>query len=112
MSIFTYTPDKGFSKQTTPKVLTMQFGDGYANRIREGINSINTSWSLTFSSRSLTTAAAIISFLETAAGVTYFQWTPPNESIEYNVICKEWSEVYESHISRTITATFDRVYQT
>ena len=111
MTAFTYVPDRGFNKQTTPKVNTFQFGDGYAQRTADGINSINTSWSVTFSSRGLIDSAAIIAFFEAAAGVTPFQFTPPDEATQYNVICPNWSQQYESHISRTITATFNRVYQ-
>lgn len=110
MAVFNYVPDRGFSKQTTPKVLISQFGDGYAHRIADGINSINTSWSLTFTNISLVDSAAIITFFETAAGTTSFQWTPPNEAVQYNVTCAEWNVIYESHISRTISAKFTRVY--
>ena len=111
MSIFSYVPDRGFGKQTSPRVLNTQFGDGYAHRIADGINSINTSWDLTFSSRDLTDSEAIITFFETRAGVTPFQFTPPGEATQYNVICPSWSQQYESHISRNISATFTRVYQ-
>ena len=31
-------PDKGYTRQTTPKVLTAQFGDGYSQRLIDGIN--------------------------------------------------------------------------
>lgn len=111
MTIFIEVPDKGFSKQTTPRVLVTQFGDGYAHRIADGLNSINTIWDVTFTSRSLVASASIISFFETAAGTIPFQWTPPDEVTQYNVICPDWRLVYESPISRTITAKFIRVYQ-
>lgn len=111
MATFTYVADRGFQKQTSPRVLTSQFGDGYAHRIADGINSINTSWDLTFSSRDLTDAAAIITFFETEAGIGYFYFTPPDEIVSYKVICPSWTITYESHVSRTITAKFIRVYQ-
>lgn len=111
MTIFTYVPDKGFNKQTTPRVLTTQFGDGYAHRIASGINSIDTTWDVQFSSRSLVDAAAIIAFFEAEAGVGFFQWTPPDEATQYKVICPNWSLVYESPISRSISTKFIRVYQ-
>lgn len=110
MAVFEYVPDRGFTKQTTPRVLVTQFGDGYAHRIADGINSINTSWSLTFTNRTLTDAAAIIYFFETAAGCISFLWTPPDELVQYSVIANDWSLTYESHISRTISVKFTRVY--
>ena len=112
MTAFTYVPDRGFSKQTTPRILTTQFGDGYAHRIADGINAINTSWSVVFSSRNLIDSAAIIAFFEGTAGYIPFQWVPPDEATQYNIVCPNWSQSYDSHISRTITATFNRVYQT
>ena len=33
-------PDKNLSRNTTPKVLKIQFGDGYEQRVQEGINNI------------------------------------------------------------------------
>lgn len=110
MSVFEYVPDRGFSKQTTPRVLVTQFGDGYAHRVVDGINSINTVWDLTFTNRTLVDAAAMIAFFEAAAGATSFQWTPPDELVEYSVIANDWRLVYESHISRTISVKFTRVY--
>lgn len=106
MTAFTIVPDRGFTKQATPRVLLTQFGDGYAHRIADGINSKNISWDLTFNSRDLTEAASIISFFESANGVTKFQFTPPDEQTQYNVICPDWRLSYESSISRSISAKF------
>ena len=33
-------PDKGLNRNITPKVLLSQFGDGYQQRVANGINSI------------------------------------------------------------------------
>lgn len=111
MAVFTIVPDKGFSKQTTPKVLTTQFGDGYAHRVADGINSINTTWNVTFNSRSLVDSDAIIAFFEAQAGVISFDFTPPDETTVYKVLCPDWSQTYESPISRSTSAKFVRTYQ-
>lgn len=110
MAVFDYVPDRGFSKQTTPRVLVTQFGDGYAHRIADGINAINTVWDLTFTNRDLVDSAAIIAFFETAAGATSFLWTPPDETTQYSIVATDWRQVYESFISRTISVKFTRVY--
>ena len=44
-------PDKGFSRSTTPRVIQATFGDGYEQRARVGINSLVTTYSVTFSNR-------------------------------------------------------------
>lgn len=111
MAVFTIVPDKGFTKQTTPKVLTTQFGDGYAHRVADGINSINTSWDVTFNSRSLVHSDEIIAFFELHAGVVSFDFTPPDEVTVYRVYCPDWRQIYESPISRSTSAKFVRTYQ-
>ena len=45
------TPDKSMSKQSTPKVLIATFGDGYEQRIADGINTLAETYSLSFSTR-------------------------------------------------------------
>lgn len=110
MAVFTIVPDRGFTKQVTPRVITTQFGGGYAQRVSEGINNINIEWDLSFNSRNLTDAATILAFFETHAGVVTFDFTPPDEVVVYKVICKDWREVYESSISRSVSAKFTRVF--
>lgn len=107
---FTYVPSKRFTKSSKPRVLTAQFGDGYSQRVGDGINRIVTEWSLSFASRSITEINNIISFLEARSGVEAFKWTPPGESTQYAVICPEWSKTYDSPISATIQARFVQVF--
>ena len=110
MAEFTYTPARGFTSDVTPSVRTAKFGDGYAQRVVHGINNLAQSWNLTFQSQPLTTAAAIIAFFEARSGASSFTWLPPGETTEVSVVCSKWNKTYESEISRTITATFERVY--
>jgi phage-related protein len=109
-AVFTFVPDRNFSKQHKPKVLKFQFGDGYSVRVPDGINTNNITWNLTFMSRRITEANSIIAFFETTKGSDSFLWTPPGESTQYSVIVEEWSSTYDSHISKTVSATFTRVF--
>jgi phage-related protein len=111
MSDFTWLPTIGFTKDTTPKVKTSKFGDGYSQRVPDGINNMVQAWNLQFQAQTLTTAAAIENFLSSKQGVYNFTWTPPGESSEVRVICTKWTKTYDSSISRTISATFERVYE-
>ena len=110
MADFTYAPSRGFSQDVTPSVHTAKFGDGYAQRVIHGINNLASVWNLTFQSQPLADADAIIAFFETKAGAASFTWLPEGEDTEVLVICSKWNKVYESEISRNITATFERVY--
>jgi phage-related protein len=108
--IFTWIPSTGFTKESQPEVTTTKFGSGYSQRIRYGINTITSSWSLSFVNQSVPVANAIIAFLELHGGAEYFLFQPPGESTYYKIICSTWNLEYTSHISRTVTATFTRVY--
>jgi len=107
---FTYNPSKSFSSSSKPRVITSQFGDGYSQRVGQGINRIVKEWSLVFKSRSLTDANAIETFFVARSGVEGFLWTPPGESTTYSVICSEWSKTYDSNISATIQAKFTQIF--
>jgi phage-related protein len=111
MAEFEYVPSKGFSGDSTPRVRMARFGDGYSQRVAEGINPVNQTWNLQFNSKPLAEAQAIDAFFRVKNGVASFTWVPPDEVTEVKVICQKWSQVYESHISRSITATFERVYE-
>ena len=112
MATFTYVPDRSFKQSVKPRVLKAQFGDGYSQRLADGINTLGRSWNVTFKNRDLTTISAITSFFEGLQGTVSFDWTPPGEVSSVKVICEEWNEEYITEDIRTITATFMRVYET
>jgi len=74
-------PDRGLSTDQAPRVLTAKYGDGYEQRVAAGINNLPESWRLTWNSRSNADANKIIKFLEDQAGVTAFDWYPPDTEI-------------------------------
>lgn len=73
---FSYIPTYGASERTQPRVLTATFGDGYEQRLADGINTIRRVWTLSFSKTAADTQL-VIDFLENEGGVTAFNWTPP-----------------------------------
>lgn len=116
-AVFTFVPSLNFRKTNKSRVIECRFGEGYSQRMGDGLNTINMEWQVTFENKPIAEAQAIVAFFETAgtgqpgsSGVDYFLWTPPNDTIQYKVICADYEETYTSHISRTVTATFRRVY--
>ena len=77
MADFTWKPDFGAQEKTTPRVMTIAFGDGYEQRAGNGINRVSRVWSLTFSNRTDAETAEITDYLSATGGVTGFTWTPP-----------------------------------
>lgn len=92
-----------------PRVLTAQFGDGYSQRVGDGINSNPASWSLTFSARDKNEASAIVAFLDAQAGVTAFTWTDPTGTTA-SYICQDYGMSRTSPLSYEVTATFTEVF--
>ena len=108
MSDFTYTPSFGASRKRKPRALQAAFGDGYEQRVGDGINVDLVVWDLTFQNRGATEADAIETFLALKAAVTAFTWTPAGGS-EITVVCREWNRSFAESNKNTITANFEQV---
>ena len=74
------TPDKQLTKTSTPRILTAKFGDGYEQRIADGINVLNETYSLTFRNRTKEEIDDIVAFLDTKQNVTKFILTLPDSN--------------------------------
>lgn len=107
---FTWVPSKSFTKTIKPRVLTAQFGDGYSQRVTDGINNITREWSVSFNSKSISDINNIESFLIARKGSEGFLWTPPGESTTYAVICPDWSRTYDTHISASLQTKFIQIF--
>ncbi len=110
MATFTYTPDFGIAQDIKPNVRVTQFGDGYEQRQANGINTQRKRWSLKFSLRSDTEAAAITSFLATQGAVSSFDWTDINGTAG-KYVCREWNTTKDRYNLNTISTTFEQVYE-
>ena len=108
-------PDKGMTRQSQPKVFITEFGDGYEQRLANGINNLAESYGVSFSNRTKEEIDDITAFFENKAGVTNFNFTIPdsNNSGEttVKVVCDSWSQAYRYGDYYGCTATFRRVYE-
>jgi phage-related protein len=114
-AIFSWCPTTA-TCQVEPRVLVAQFGDGYAQRRPDGINTQDQIWSLEFHNRTQAVAEAIEAFLVARKGVDVFNWTPPRRSVVLDVICPDWSLSYGDLLmggGRTmhVSARFQQVHQ-
>lgn len=110
MATFTYTPDFGASYEVKPDVRVTKFGDGYEQRQANGLNTQPKKWTLKFSLRSDTEAAAIVSFLSTQGAVSSFDWTDIYGTAG-KYVCRGWTEVKERNNLNTINAMFEQVFE-
>jgi len=109
-------PDKNFTKKSKPTVLKIQFGDGYEQRVAEGINSIQEVYSLSFNSRPKAEIDDIIAFFDNKKGTTAFNYTIPDTNAGGNerivkVVCEDYTQTYAYDDFYSCSATFRRVYE-
>ena len=108
-------PDKGFTRQSQPRIFITEFGDGYEQRLVNGINNLVENYSLSFNNRTKEDIDDITAFFATKGAVTAFTFTIPdsNNSGEtaVKVVCDSWSQSYRVGDFYACTAQFRRVYE-
>ena len=112
------TPDKTMTRTSKPRVLSSKFGDGYEQRIVNGINNIAETYNVSFNNREKAFIDDVVDFLDTKAGVTKFTFTIPDTNNttrtgekDVKVVCEDYSTNFEYDEYYSLTATFRRVYE-
>jgi phage-related protein len=112
----TIVPDKGMTRSNEPVIFKAEFGDGYQQRIANGINNLKQEFSVSFATREKAEIDDIIGFFESTNGVTAFDFTFADTNASGN---EETVKVYVSQFTQkwdyddfyTLSATFVRVYE-
>lgn len=106
-----YSPVFPASKTSAPRTRIVQFGDGYEQRIRFGLNQNPKEWSLTFD-QDKADADIIEAFLDArAADSEAFDWTAPYETQSYKWVCESWVREISFPDRGRISATFRQVFE-
>ena len=106
-----FNPVYTASKGSQPRTRTVQFGDGYEQRLLYGLNQNPKQWQLTFNVADAD-ADTIEAFLNArAADSESFSWSPPDETATYKWVCPSWTrELYTPGQSR-VNVTFRQVFE-
>lgn len=104
MADFNYVPAYGMVRKHEPRKLKAQFGDGYALRASDGINTNLPTYECKFEIDPAD-YASVKAFLESKGGVSPFTWVPPAETI-INVVCEEWSFNFDVYGVYILSAAF------
>ncbi len=107
---FTWLATTQSSGKATPSINKTQYGDGYSQRVADGINPITRSFDLSFSDYKENDIAAIVAFLDAHVGKS-FLWTPPFGGEGYYTCDEGYSYNNVGGKVYTLTATFTQVYQ-
>jgi len=112
------TPDKAMTKNSTPRIRTAKFGDGYEQRIVDGINNLEESYTLNFATRPKADIDDIVAFLDTKAGVTKFTLTLPDTNNttrtgerDVKVVSTDYSVTYDYDSFYSLSLTLKRVFE-
>ena len=108
-------PDKSLSRSSKPRVHLASFGDGYEQRLADGINSVKEEFSVSFNTRTKEEIDNIVAYLGSLKGTTKFNFTIPdsNNSGEntVKVVCDNFDITYDYENFYSATAKFRRVYE-
>lgn len=104
---FYFKPDIDYSIGSKLNLTVVDYADSTKQYLKNGINYNKLEFDLTFSNRSERETRALLKFLDSKAGVKTFEYTLPqpyNKSMQ--VLCPEWSHVYNFKDNHTVTAKF------
>ena len=112
------TPDRSMTKQSRPRVLVASFGDGYEQRIADGINTLNETYSLTFATRLKADIDDIVAFLDGKKGVSSFILTFPDTNNttrtgerDVKVVTTNYSTTYAYDEFYSLSVSLKRVFE-
>jgi phage-related protein len=108
MATFDYCPNPDANKRVSPRTIGIQFGDGYSQRVADGINTQARVWDLTFT-RLKDTIDEIEDFFIARNGVESFDWVPP-EGDQGKFVCSSWARALPYKGVHSISAQFIEVF--
>jgi phage-related protein len=109
--VFDWAESPGTSVDVQPRVVTTQFGDGYAARAADGLNPVGEAWDLVFRGCAAESADSIEAFLRVDMGIEPFDWTPPRQTVAGKFVCTSLRRTgNETYGEFDLAARFERVF--
>lgn len=114
VAVIAANPSKEFNfnrntnRTSTHRTLTAQFGDGYEQRVLDGINTKNETLTALFSNRAWQDIETISAFLDAKAARS-FDIVLQRETLK--VICENYNITYTQPNVHTLSANLKRVYE-
>jgi phage-related protein len=105
--------DRNSTRQVKQRILTAQFGDGYSQRVKNGINPTDETFNVKFSNRSREEVNNLAAFLNRQAGkhfelvITEYDDT----DVTIKVLSEQYNINYTNTEIHTLTTTLKRVYE-
>ena len=110
---------KPFEETYEPRILSMNFGDGYMQRASDGLNPILRRWNLTWTVLPEDQAKILMNFLQERGGIEPFYWNAPfskaagEDTERVKVICRNWRRIHEDEVGSflQIRVVFEEVIE-
>jgi|SaaInlStandDraft_2_1057019.scaffolds.fasta_scaffold01022_5 phage-related protein len=111
-----HIPDRGMSFSSTPKIKESPFGDGYTQRLPDGINTIKKNFSIIYKDRLKADIDDMVTFLDSTGGATAFNFTYANDNAggqesTIKVIAKTWNKNFSYDNYFTLSITLEEVFE-
>lgn len=112
---FWWKPSYNAKISEKPRIKINQFGNGYQQRLDDGLNDNLIEFNLLFENRNEKEAVSILHFLKTRNGQQSFVYNlptiyaKPSNSLKTRFICLEWSSNYVSYNNYSIDCGFIEV---
>ena len=109
--------DRGLGRKTKHRVLTAKFGDGYEQRVLDGINTKDDMFSVSFNNRGAEEIALIAGFFDQEAGKNFdFVITDTFSSgslttSTIKVVCDTYDIKYTQADNHSLSCQLRRVYE-
>ena len=103
------TFDRGFTKESSHRILTATFGDGYEQRVRDGINTLDQNFSITLSNRIWEEIALISSYFDIIQPQSFSINLEKQTGIK--VVLETYSVMVGHDDVQSISAELRRVYE-
>jgi phage-related protein len=108
--IFIWKPSYSNQLQFEPKIKQIKFGEGYEQRMKDGINNNLLKLQLKFNNRKLHEYTAIQHFLNSRQGYESFLYIPlPPFNTRKKFKCLIWNAIDEFYDNFNLEATFEEV---
>ena len=104
--------DRGFTRNVKQNLLVARFGDGYEQRVGNGINTKQETYDISFKNRSAAEINKIAEFLDAYTGKNFtFRVTNHSGTEVLKVVCETYSISYPNTELHSLSAKLRRVYE-
>ncbi|QTL40607.1 phage tail protein [Xenorhabdus budapestensis] len=104
---FTWRPQDNYEVSHEPRVKVVKFGDGYEQRIKDGINNQLKRYQLNFAG-SAETGRTIDEFLRARGAVESFVWRSSDDNQLRTFVCRSWT-VNRHRVRWSVSCVFEEV---